>query len=1017
MRNKFKPTSQRGSALLIVLGFLSFMLISAVSFAVYMRIERQASSNYRHAVTGRHLLNAALFRAIDEIDSELRIERTNNIALPQKFPDWVGHVKPSAVPNGMDNAQESRVLSMEALSFIPGVFVNDVRRYAVTNRNDVVWGVDAKQNKCSYLGAKWRKLSMPVASIVGGENANEDAVVGRYSYICVNLSDMLNVNVCRAAVRDGSINRVGIGYLVEPNPPTPPNKRTKFDDNYKNTDKHYETLQDFYACMFAHGDTTFYSPYHKYLTAGNSPNADKPFEDADNNILVTDGYALAQPTSLTACNIIQHPPITASDLSTPQPVSKISFNPLPATPTTFQTALGNALAGHLITGANLTDCFPAMLADYIDEDSIPKQLNCPSVEMVPMISEILVPDFFAPIVTMTQTGTGPTTTHTYNLNLVGQPAAAQIEVELMWPFKNQAARLNQPNFTVEVEAYFTIIKNQLAPLNSQSMLFTSTYKMTGTAVAPSFWAKNTASQQNLCFDRATVTFQVPPNFIVPLIDDQGGNFGYAAGDVISVALAVFASVKQGTVYVDRVPILSNSFPNPSQPWASDYMATPKLYFQTKNITVAVPMPVNSPGTQIDYLWHSLEVPDPRFNWKASNWIQNPDRNSITPKINDSTVALLGIDGRDGDIYMSVSDVGRLQSPGELGFIVRPFNYNPVGTAVDFNTQLTVVKSEDRDAMFRTIRLYDHGDPTMAQGNIQRARDKIYENFTAQNADDPVAGARVNPLSDVNNVLAAAIEDTPVDYWIASRNPNLPSDAAIMQANTLNKRFSTAPADWTALKNAWTACLMNVKTNSNINININASYKIGLPDVYGDWATFGWYSDTQNQKQIFTPLGFSPVGVPANLSIPFAEIDRKMLYSFSLDSFSDRQQLFLYILRAEATVPSFGGGQEEGGMKSLAGGRAVALVWRDPYPRGFDKATGNYPKDDPIVKGDGDWYQSSGNDRISPWYQVEINRYDDTKEAYDHVPTVGNPTPTWPIVMKRNEGFHDHKILFFKQLDN
>nr|HQQ92261.1 hypothetical protein [Kiritimatiellia bacterium] len=109
---------RRGSALLIVLGFLSFMVISGVSFAIYMRTERQASSNYRHAVNGRHVLNTALARAMEEVDAELR--RTSNQSL--KFPDWPGRVLASAIPDKDDDVQtgsDARVLSLEALSFLP----------------------------------------------------------------------------------------------------------------------------------------------------------------------------------------------------------------------------------------------------------------------------------------------------------------------------------------------------------------------------------------------------------------------------------------------------------------------------------------------------------------------------------------------------------------------------------------------------------------------------------------------------------------------------------------------------------------------------------------------------------------------------------------------------------------------------------------------------------------------------------------------------------------------------------
>ena len=38
-------SNRRGSALLIVLGFLSFMVVSAVAFAVFMRAERRPSAS------------------------------------------------------------------------------------------------------------------------------------------------------------------------------------------------------------------------------------------------------------------------------------------------------------------------------------------------------------------------------------------------------------------------------------------------------------------------------------------------------------------------------------------------------------------------------------------------------------------------------------------------------------------------------------------------------------------------------------------------------------------------------------------------------------------------------------------------------------------------------------------------------------------------------------------------------------------------------------------------------------
>ena len=56
-----------------------------------------------------------------------------------------------------------------------------------------------------------------------------------------------------------------------------------------------------------------------------------------------------------------------------------------------------------------------------------------------------------------------------------------------------------------------------------------------------------------------------------------------------------------------------------------------------------------------------------------------------------------------------------------------------------------------------------------------------------------------------------------------------------------------------------------------------------------------------------------------------DIDRKFLHSYWRDCFGNRQQLFLIFVRAESTA--LGGTGE--GTPAQQGGRAVALVWRDP----------------------------------------------------------------------------------------
>ncbi|MBQ5795661.1 MAG: hypothetical protein IIW14_06665, partial [Kiritimatiellae bacterium] len=59
---------KKGSALLVVLGMIAFMVISAVAFSAYMRYSRLPSSYLLRTSTSRHLAKAALAEAIDLID-------------------------------------------------------------------------------------------------------------------------------------------------------------------------------------------------------------------------------------------------------------------------------------------------------------------------------------------------------------------------------------------------------------------------------------------------------------------------------------------------------------------------------------------------------------------------------------------------------------------------------------------------------------------------------------------------------------------------------------------------------------------------------------------------------------------------------------------------------------------------------------------------------------------------------------------------------------------------------------
>jgi hypothetical protein len=215
------------------------------------------------------------------------------------------------------------------------------------------------------------------------------------------------------------------------------------------------------------------------------------------------------------------------------------------------------------------------------------------------------------------------------------------------------------------------------------------------------------------------------------------------------------------------------------------------------------------------------------------------------------------------------------------------------------------------------------------------------------------------------------------------------------------------ADWSQFTANWVDHMFDLVDYGKIN---DVTFTNRIADVYGKknlapiqnvsnnksrpehtFVDRHWYSERGNENEILkTPA--TPV-----LSKPLYEADRKMLYSFSMDAFSDRQQLFLYILQAEATPPGIGGD-----IRSLAGGRAVALVWRDPYPRNYlVNSSDNMGQNNSPAR-----YDDTGLRLPSPW-GWESGRS----------PTPSNPNPPQLGINDRMRGYHEHKILYFKHLDN
>ena len=148
-----KVQFRRGSALLIVLGMLSFVLISAIAFSAYMRYSRLPSSYLRRTSASRLLAKAAMAEAIDCIDTAMGNDLTPGAPINNDQAGVIGGQTTGNLPryrgegddpvyncwlnrcfigaNDLESVGDTAsVLSMEALAYIPPPLINVARYYS-----------------------------------------------------------------------------------------------------------------------------------------------------------------------------------------------------------------------------------------------------------------------------------------------------------------------------------------------------------------------------------------------------------------------------------------------------------------------------------------------------------------------------------------------------------------------------------------------------------------------------------------------------------------------------------------------------------------------------------------------------------------------------------------------------------------------------------------------------------------------------------------------------------------------
>ena len=180
--------SRTGSALLIVLGMMAFMIVSAVAFSGYMRYARLPSSYLRRTSASRHLAKAGVARAIDTLDRAL----CNNphpgiggqsIGGPNRNV-WNSRI--FTATNTLVGLNETApVLTLEGLAYIPPPLVNAARYYSRRS-----------------AAAQWQSFGFDT---------------GRFAFCAIDVSDYFDVNRMVANTARSSMpqRRVSLSYLFE----------------------------------------------------------------------------------------------------------------------------------------------------------------------------------------------------------------------------------------------------------------------------------------------------------------------------------------------------------------------------------------------------------------------------------------------------------------------------------------------------------------------------------------------------------------------------------------------------------------------------------------------------------------------------------------------------------------------------------------------------------------------------------------------------------------------------------
>ena len=183
---KKKSTRRRGSALVIVLGILAVMMLMAVAFSTFVRTERGGSTNLKNAFVARTSLFTAVGRAMEAIDLSFG-SATNDDPVAAWPQPWLasaeGGDKFQSAALGDGETAGAHVLTDKIAKHLTPAQLA-LARSARCNWAPIYSSINASSANSGRNGGSYGNYGRPT----------EDSLIGRYAFIALDTTGLLDMN-------------------------------------------------------------------------------------------------------------------------------------------------------------------------------------------------------------------------------------------------------------------------------------------------------------------------------------------------------------------------------------------------------------------------------------------------------------------------------------------------------------------------------------------------------------------------------------------------------------------------------------------------------------------------------------------------------------------------------------------------------------------------------------------------------------------------------------------------------